>query len=145
MMTREAYEKAKAAVSSLRERGAITLAPDAARKLLDILGDMLEGDPWQEAGDAARILDLLANVLDEDGTAYRKRQSVVAPSSPRRCKVNMVHEDKSESRCVLDKDHLLDATDHLDIHGHKAPVLVHQSTIRQVEAIAAMRERGEIE
>lgn len=65
-------------------------------------------------------------------------------SYPDRCKVPMIHPDKTESRCVLHKDHQQDDSDHIDIHGHTAPVLVHQSTLREVRALQEARERGEI-
>lgn len=50
------------------------------------------------------------------------------------CRVYLIHPDKSQSRCLLDADHLLDDSDHLDEHGHTAKVLVSQATIREVKA-----------
>lgn len=64
---------------------------------------------------------------------------------PDRCKVPMVHPDKTESRCILHWDHQRDDSDHIDIHGHRATVLVHQSTIREARAVREARERGEIQ
>lgn len=54
----------------------------------------------------------------------------------RRCAVHLVHQDKSESQCVLDASHLDDDSDHVDEHGHRAPVLVSKATVRQVAALA---------
>jgi hypothetical protein len=50
-----------------------------------------------------------------------------------RCPTPMVHRDQSRARCVLPVSHLLDDSDHQDEHGCTAPVLIHQSTIREVE------------
>jgi hypothetical protein len=49
--------------------------------------------------------------------------------------VNMVHPDETKERCVRHQDHVLHDTDHIDVHGHRAPVLVHQSTIEQARAL----------
>lgn len=58
-----------------------------------------------------------------------------------KCGTPMRHPDKSVSPCVLDETHRLDDSDHRDGHGHTAPVLVRQSTIREVAAVAAERQR----
>lgn len=53
-----------------------------------------------------------------------------------RCKVHLIHGDKRESRCVLAKTHQENDSDHLDVHGCRAKVLVSQATIREVAALA---------
>ncbi len=58
-----------------------------------------------------------------------------------RCHVHLIHQDKSESRCVLDMSHLDDDSDHLDEHGHHAPVLVSKATIREIQALAEYDRR----
>lgn len=62
-----------------------------------------------------------------------------------RCAGRLIHRDKSESQCVLPRAHLLDDSDHQDEHGCRAPVLVSQSTIREVQAIQDARDAGLIE
>ena len=54
----------------------------------------------------------------------------------KRCFVHLIHSDKSESRCILHKDHQDNDSDHIDEHGHTAKVLVTQATIREVRALA---------
>lgn len=61
------------------------------------------------------------------------------------CGVPMVHPDESVSPCIRPKSHLIDDSDHCDEHGHRATVLVHQSTIREVRAIQAARDAGLID
>src|SRR6185437_16127132 len=91
-------------------------------------------------------MDKLISALREaDLIAMEVRQRAVERQYGGRCQVHLIHEDKSESRCVLPKAHLLDDSDHVDEHGHAAPVLVHQSTIRQVKAIQDARDAGLIE
>jgi hypothetical protein len=62
------------------------------------------------------------------------RQVPVAADSPLRCHVHLIHADKSEDRCVLAQDHLTDDLPHVDSHGHRAPVLISQSTLDEVRA-----------
>lgn len=59
------------------------------------------------------------------------------------CHASMTHADGAVSPCLLPKRHLLDDSDHEDSHGHRAPVLVHQSTIREAERIQAARDAGQ--
>jgi hypothetical protein len=63
------------------------------------------------------------------------RQVPVAPDSPLRCPKPMVHPDETVERCVLHYDHMQDDTDHVDTHGHRAPVEISQSTIEQARMI----------
>jgi hypothetical protein len=56
-----------------------------------------------------------------------------------RCKVHLVHADRSEDRCILHRDHQLQDTDHRDKHGHHAPVLVCQATIDEVRRVTEAR------
>jgi hypothetical protein len=58
-------------------------------------------------------------------------------STQDRCPTPMRHADKSVSQCVLDRAHVLQDSDHVDKHGHHAPVLVSQATIREVDRVAA--------
>jgi hypothetical protein len=67
----------------------------------------------------------------------------ILPDSTR-CQVPMVHPDATVAWCIRHKDHLRIDSDHLDEHGHTAPVLVSQSTIREVQRVQDMRDRGEI-
>jgi hypothetical protein len=53
----------------------------------------------------------------------------------KRCLVHLIHPDKSEVQCVLSRDHQDNDSDHLDEHGHAAPVLVTQKTIAEVRAV----------
>jgi len=71
------------------------------------------------------------------------RQARVPPGSELRCKVSLIliHEDTTEARCVTHRDHQLDDTDHIDEHGHHAPVLVRQSTIEEVRRVTGEQER----
>lgn len=64
------------------------------------------------------------------------RQVPVARDSPLRCHVQMIHGNGTEDRCVLGRDHLADDLDHIDSHGCRAPVLVHQSTIEEARRVA---------
>lgn len=52
------------------------------------------------------------------------------------CGVRMIHSGAPDAVCVLTKEHLASDTDHEDKHGCHAPVLVRQSTIREMEALA---------
>lgn len=56
----------------------------------------------------------------------------------------MKHGDGSISPCILGRGHniTVEDSDHVDIHGHHAPVLVHQSTIREVAAVQRQRDEG---
>lgn len=78
---------------------------------------------------------LIKELRYADLIAAEVRAQAVERTHGGRCQVHLIHEDKSESRCVLAKAHLLDDSDHQDEHGHHAPVLVHQSTIREVQAV----------
>ena len=57
-----------------------------------------------------------------------------------RCPTPMQHQDGQIAQCTLDRSHALDDSDHVDEHGHTAPVLVSQATIREVEAVARARQ-----
>ena len=59
--------------------------------------------------------------------------------------VSLIHTDKSEARCVLHRDHQQDDSAHMDEHGCLAAVLVHQSSIREAEAVAARQREAERE
>jgi hypothetical protein len=65
-----------------------------------------------------------------------------------RCAVNMIHADQSAARCTRHRKHVEQDTDHTDEHGHRAPVLVSQSTIAEALAIEqeadAARSRAEL-
>ena len=87
---------------------------------------------------------LLKRALDQ-ADLIAMEQTQQASEYTGRCQVHLIHEDKSESRCVLAKAHLLDDSDHQDEHGHHAPVLVSQSTIREVKRIQDARDAGLIE
>lgn len=88
---------------------------------------------------------LIKELRYADLIAAEVRAQAVERTHGGRCQVYLIHEDKSESRCVLPKAHLLDDSDHQDEHGHHAPVLVHQSTIREVQAVQDARSAGLIE
>lgn len=91
-------------------------------------------------------MDKLIRALRQaDLIAKEVQQRLVERSHGGRCQVNLIHADKSEAQCVLPKKHLLDDTDHMDDHGHLAPVLVHQSTIREVKAVQDARDAGLIQ
>jgi hypothetical protein len=109
--------------------GRITLCADGGNAMFEVEVDDV---------DTLRA-KLTAAVL----VAVEQRQMAAQYTGP--CMVRMIHEDKSEMPCVLQKSHLLDDSDHEDAHGHHAPVLVHQSTIRQVQAIQDARDAGLIE
>jgi hypothetical protein len=71
-------------------------------------------------------------------------QSPAAPegaAGPRLCGVPMIHKDGSESPCTQPYRHFvqIEDSDHVDEHGCLAPVLVHQSTIREVQAVQRWR------
>ena len=55
------------------------------------------------------------------------------------CGTPMRHPDDTVSPCTLPKNHqvLVEDSDHVDVHGCFAPVLVHQSTLREVRRVAA--------
>ena len=59
------------------------------------------------------------------------RQVPVARESPLRCPKPMTHPDETVERCVLHRDHVQDAADHVDPHGHHAPVEISQPVIEQ--------------
>lgn len=62
-----------------------------------------------------------------------------------RCPTPMIHEDKSTAQCVLDRDHVLTDSDHVDEHGHTAKVLVSQATIREAQRMQETQDKaGEI-
>ena len=89
---------------------------------------------------------LISALRAADLIAVEVRQRAVERSPGGRCQVDLIHPgDDSKSQCTLPKAHLLDDTDHVDEHGHRAPVLVHQSTIRAVQAIQDARDAGLIE
>lgn len=88
---------------------------------------------------------LISALRAADLIAVEQRQQAVEREYGGRCRVHLIHEDKSEARCVLPQKHLLDDSDHEDEHGHHAPVLVHQSTIREVQAIQDARNAGLIQ
>jgi hypothetical protein len=93
--------------------------------------------------DAFAVCDTLRDAITAAQAQVTKlaRQVPVAKDSPLRCHVHLIHADKSEERCALAGDHLADDLDHVDAHGHHAPVLVHQSTIEHVRAVTeALRE-----
>lgn len=66
----------------------------------------------------------------------------VGDGHPDRCQVDMIHADDTAERCVWHKDHLLDDSDHVDEHGHRAAVLVHQSTIDEAAHIGWLYPDG---
>ena len=76
----------------------------------------------------------------------RWRAYLEAPEG-QRCQVNLIHPDKSEAQCLLDRTHQKSDTDHQDEHGHYVRVLMSQSTLREVEALARyddeQRQRAE--
>ena len=55
------------------------------------------------------------------------------------CGAPMTHPDQSVGHCTLPRRHFEQIEDsaHVDEHGCFAPVLVHQSTIREVAHVAA--------
>ena len=107
--------------------------------------EFVDGDNYAHEV-AVPDLDKLINALRKlDLIAMEVRQAAVERTHGGRCQVHLIHADKSEARCVLPKRHLLDDSDHVDDHGHHAPVLVHQSTIREVQRVQDMRDRGEID
>lgn len=90
--------------------------------------------------------DKLIRALNKgDLVAVERRQAAVEREYGGRCTVPMIHPDKSEAQCVLPRKHLLDDSDHVDEHGHHAPVLVHQSTIRDVQRVQSLRDAGLID
>jgi len=92
-----------------------------------------------EVPDMAKLISAL-RAADLIAMEVRQVQRVAE-----RCRVHLIHPDESESRCVRPKSHLLDDSDHVDEHGHRAPVLVSQSTIREVKAIQDARDAGLID
>jgi hypothetical protein len=56
----------------------------------------------------------------------------------RECGVLLVHPDESASPCTLPAGHFIQVedSDHVDEHGCFAPVLVRQSTLREVARVA---------
>ena len=88
---------------------------------------------------------LIRELNKADLIAMEVRQQAVERTHGGRCQVHLIHQDRSESRCVLPKAHLLDDSDHEDEHGHHAPVLVSQSTIREVKRIQDARDAGLID
>ena len=54
------------------------------------------------------------------------------------CSTPMNHPDESVFPCTLPKGHQvqIEDSDHVDAHGCFAPVLVHQSTLREVARVA---------
>jgi hypothetical protein len=79
------------------------------------------------AVESARFHAGLARAYDE-----------IAAAKPA-CGTRMIHPDKTAGHCILTKDHEVEVedSDHMDEHGHRAPVLVHQSTIREATRVAA--------
>lgn len=57
-----------------------------------------------------------------------------------RCRVSLRHQDGTEAPCTLRRSHQRDDSDHVDEHGHTAPVLVSWATIQEVRHVQAMRE-----
>lgn len=96
-------------------------------------GHVIEVPDMDKLIQALRHADLLAAEV---------RAQAVERTHGGRCQVHLIHRDSSESRCVLPKKHLLDDSDHQDEHGHHAPVLVSQSTIREVQRLQDARDAG---
>jgi hypothetical protein len=94
-----------------------------------------------EACDALRIA--LTKAGDEVARLDAE-QARTGLSDAARCRVPLVHRDGSEARCVLRASHQRDDSDHVDEHGHTAPVLVTQATIEDARRVQALRDAGEI-
>jgi hypothetical protein len=113
----------------------------------DITLRVAGGEIFLQVGAEITTIDstfVLRRALDQaDDIALRQTQE--ASEYAGRCQVHLIHEDKTESQCVRLRAHLLDDTDHVDQHGHHAPVLVHQSTILEVKRIQDARDAGLIE
>jgi hypothetical protein len=54
------------------------------------------------------------------------------------CQTPMQHRDSTVSLCVLPASHLLSDSDHRDVHGCTAHVLVHQASIADAQRVAAL-------
>ncbi len=59
MLTRENWEKARSRNEDFRSSESMVLTREQVTKLADELDEMLGGDPWQEAENAATILGIL--------------------------------------------------------------------------------------
>lgn len=103
-----------------------------------MIGNMVKA--WTDGTISADSVKYLRNDGFSDGVMH----SITGVGQ---CMVNMVHPattdyaagshmPKREYPCILPKTHLNHDSDHVDIHGHTAPVLVHQATIREVAALA---------
>ena len=113
----------------------------------DILLRVADGQIYLQVGAELTEVDstyLLKRALDQ-ADLIAMEQTQRGREYTGRCQVHLIHEDKSEAQCVLPKAHRLDDSDHVDDHGCHAPVLVHQSTIREVEAVRKAREAGLIQ
>lgn len=66
-------------------------------------------------------------------------QDDAALEAAAQCGARMAHRDGSVSRCTLPRGHNVQIEDsnHVDEHGCFAPVLVHQSTLREVARVSA--------
>jgi hypothetical protein len=136
-------------------RDAARAACDRKHDLANILDDTLiilavevsKPVPSESAAWLARAQKQLTDAIDacdavRDAIAVAQaevtrlaRQVPVARDSPLRCPKPMVHPDESVERCVLHVDHMQDDIDHVDPHGHRAPVEIRQSTIEQARMI----------
>jgi hypothetical protein len=79
-----------------------------------------------------------------DEVAYTAaQQACTGLPDAARCRVPLIHRDGSEARCVLPASHQRDDSDHVDEHGHSAPVLVTQAAIEEARYVQAMRDAEE--
>jgi hypothetical protein len=91
------------------------------------------------------VLSLLVGVRTEESRALGSRRPRRRPGrrpsgAAARERVALCASARA-AQCFLDRTHLENDSDHRDKHGCTAPVLVHQSTIREVEAL---QQRGEL-
>jgi hypothetical protein len=101
----------------------------------------IDGEGTLGAGTEVHDVDELVKALRELELVQAERAALMDryPADVQ-CDVTMVHSDGFEGHCRLAKRHLVDDSDHQDEHGCRAGVLVHQSTIREVERIQAARD-----
>lgn len=114
------------------ESGALALMVEDAEGY----GHVIEVPDMDKLITALRAADLIAMEV---------RSQEVERTHGGRCQVMLIHPGGIERRCILPKAHLLDDSDHQDHCGHRAPVLVSQSTIREVQAVQDARNAGLID
>jgi hypothetical protein len=103
-------------------------------------------EQWPTSVRVAALREL-TKLRDSIDTLMGQLNEPVEDSLQGRCEAPMHHAPPATGTwpCVLPALHQRFEVDHMDEHGHTAPLLVHWSTIMEVRAVQAARERGEFD